>query len=169
VSGLFFDGNKDGSGEPLLSLTGSLQSATIDLSMVEDDAVELPTSSIGASEMFNEPGAASVNSTTGLANPGDTTLLIRSLTALAIGRVLAIGTVQMDVVHTEGTNDAFDIGIGLGGTTIPSEQNFGRLVMEAALRHLSEVPPAILDAASRAGRADDMTAVVVRGRAARGW
>jgi hypothetical protein len=124
VSGLFFDGNKDGSGEPLLSLTGSLQSATIDLSMVEDDAVELPTSSIGASEMFNEPGAASVNSTTGLANPGDTTLLIRSLTAPAIGRVLAIGTVQMDVVHTEGTNDAFDIGIGLGGTTIPSEQNF---------------------------------------------
>jgi hypothetical protein len=41
---------------------------------------------------------------------------------------------------------------------------FGRLVMEAALRHLSEVPPAIHDAASRAGRADDMTAVVVRGR-----
>jgi hypothetical protein len=41
--------------------------------------------------------------------------------------------------------------------------------MEAALRHLSEVPPAILEAASRAGRADDMTAVVVRGRVDRGW
>jgi serine/threonine protein phosphatase PrpC len=50
-----------------------------------------------------------------------------------------------------------------------SPYRLGRLVMEAALRHLSEVPPAILDAASRAGRADDMTAVVVRGRAARGW
>jgi serine/threonine protein phosphatase PrpC len=46
-----------------------------------------------------------------------------------------------------------------------SPYRLGRLVMEAALRHLSEVPSAILDAASRAGRADDMTAVVVRGRA----
>ena len=45
-----------------------------------------------------------------------------------------------------------------------STYRLGRLVMEAALHHLSEVPPAILEEAGRAGRADDMTAVVVRGR-----
>jgi len=35
-------------------------------------------------------------------------------------------------------------------------------VMAAAARHFSEVPQAILDAAGRTGRADDMTAVVLR-------
>jgi serine/threonine protein phosphatase PrpC len=45
----------------------------------------------------------------------------------------------------------------------PGTYRLGRLVMQAALRHLSDVPGAILDEAARAGRADDMTAVVVRG------
>jgi len=35
-------------------------------------------------------------------------------------------------------------------------------VVGAALEHFSEVPDAVLDAASRTGRADDMTAVALR-------
>lgn len=37
-----------------------------------------------------------------------------------------------------------------------------KTVVSAALRHFSEVPAAILDAAGKAGRADDMTAVAIR-------
>lgn len=37
-----------------------------------------------------------------------------------------------------------------------------KAVMSAAARHFSEVPAAILDAAGRMGRADDMTAVALR-------
>jgi serine/threonine protein phosphatase PrpC len=37
-----------------------------------------------------------------------------------------------------------------------------RTVMSAAVRHFSDVPQAILDAAGRTGRADDMTAIVLR-------
>jgi autonomous glycyl radical cofactor GrcA len=37
-----------------------------------------------------------------------------------------------------------------------------RTVASAALKHLSEVPTAVLDIAGKAGRADDMTAVAVR-------
>jgi hypothetical protein len=37
-----------------------------------------------------------------------------------------------------------------------------KAVMAAALRHFSEVPQSILDAAGRTGRADDMTAVALR-------
>ena len=37
-----------------------------------------------------------------------------------------------------------------------------RTVVSAAARHFSEVPAAILDAAGRTGRADDMTAVAVK-------
>ena len=40
-----------------------------------------------------------------------------------------------------------------------------RAVVGAALKHFSEVPEAVLDAASRTGRADDMTAVALRMRA----
>ena len=37
-----------------------------------------------------------------------------------------------------------------------------KTVMTAALRHFTEIPGAILDAAGRTGRADDMTAVALR-------
>jgi len=39
-----------------------------------------------------------------------------------------------------------------------------RAVVGAALKHFAEVPQAVLDAASRTGRADDMTAVALRVR-----
>ncbi|MGH9489829.1 MAG: hypothetical protein ACRD17_04915 [Terriglobales bacterium] len=42
------------------------------------------------------------------------------------------------------------------------ERNLRRAVVAAATRHPSELPGAVLDAASRAGRADDMTAVAAR-------
>jgi hypothetical protein len=37
-----------------------------------------------------------------------------------------------------------------------------KAVQSAIGRHFSEVPPAILDAAGRTGRADDMTVVALR-------
>ena len=37
-----------------------------------------------------------------------------------------------------------------------------KAVRSATLKHFSEMPQAILDAASKRGRGDDMTAVVVR-------
>ncbi len=37
-----------------------------------------------------------------------------------------------------------------------------RTVMSAVVRHFADVPAAILDAAGRTGRADDMTAVAMR-------
>jgi len=43
-----------------------------------------------------------------------------------------------------------------------------KAVASAATRHFSELPGAILDAASRAGRADDMTAVTLRLRSITG-
>jgi len=43
-----------------------------------------------------------------------------------------------------------------------SLERLHRAVVGAALKHFSEVPQAVLDAACRTGRADDMTAVAVR-------
>ncbi len=45
----------------------------------------------------------------------------------------------------------------LGGT-----YKLQKAVAKAAMHHCSEVPQAILDAAARTGRYDDMTVVVIR-------
>jgi len=49
-----------------------------------------------------------------------------------------------------------------GAWTPLSPELVRRAVVSAALKHFSEVPQAVLDAASRTGRADDMTAVGIR-------
>lgn len=72
-----------------------------------------------------------------------------------------------------GHAEAFPIRCGLGigdvllllsdGAWTPlSPYLLQKAVMSAAARHFSEVPAAILDAASRTSRADDMTAVALR-------
>ena len=52
-----------------------------------------------------------------------------------------------------------------GAWTPLSLELLRRAVVGAALKHFSEVPEAVLDAASRTGRTDDMTAVALRLRA----
>lgn len=49
-----------------------------------------------------------------------------------------------------------------GAWTPLSPELIRRAVVGAAMKHFSEVPQAVLDAASRTGRADDMTAVALR-------
>lgn len=119
-SGMFFDGNKGGSGEPLLSITGSVQSATFDMSMLDDDSVILPAGAISAGEMFDEPGGASVH---GTGDPNTDTLLTRTITVPSAGLVLAIGTAEVQVTHNEGTATLFTLGISRT-TTLPTEQEF---------------------------------------------
>jgi len=51
-----------------------------------------------------------------------------------------------------------------GAWTPLSLELLRRAVVGASLKHFSEVPQAVLDAASRTGRADDMTAVALRVR-----
>lgn len=121
-AGLLFDGNKNGSGEPLMALTGSERSAVFDMSATGNQSVQLPERSISALEMFNEPGVASVNATNAVTS--GTELLERSIVAPSSGYVLAIGTVQMNMLHLEGTVESYTVGIALNGTTIAAEQDF---------------------------------------------
>ena len=118
-SGMFFDGNKGGSGEPLLSITGSVQSATFDMSMLDDDSVILPAGAISAVESFDEPGGASANGT----GANSDTLLTRTITVPSAGLVLAIGTVEVLISHSQGTATLFTLGISQT-TTLPGEQDF---------------------------------------------
>lgn len=118
-SGMFFDGNKGGSGEPLLSITGSVQSATFDMSMLDDDSVILPAGAISAGEMFDEPGGASANGN----GANSDTLLTRTITVPSAGLVLAIGTVEVQITHSQSNATLFTLGISRT-TTLPGEQDF---------------------------------------------
>lgn len=125
-TGLFFDGNENGSGEPLMALTGSSRSVVFDLSSFSGAAsVQLPGGSIQAAEIFDEPGGASSNATS---QAGAGTLLSKFIAAPSVGYVLAIGTAEMNIGHQEGTDDEFRLGIALDGTTIPADQAFDTFV-----------------------------------------
>lgn len=119
LSGLFFDGNKGGSGEPLLSITGSVQSATFDMSMLDDDSVILPAGAVSAVESFDEPGGASANGN----GASSDTLLTRTITVPSAGLVLAIGTVEVQITHSQSNATLFTLGISRT-TTLPAEQDF---------------------------------------------
>ena len=122
-TGFFFDGNESGSGEPLMALTGSARSVVFDMSAATDAAsVLLPGGSIQAAEIFDEPGGASSNGTTLLDSGG--VLTSKIMGAPTSGFVLAIGTVEMNINHEQGTADDFTVGISLDSTTIPPEQSF---------------------------------------------
>lgn len=137
ATGFFFDGNESGSGEPLMSLTGSARSVVFDMSAGTDAAsVLLPAGSIQAAEIFDEPGGASSNG--GELLDSGSLLTSKNMSAPAPGFVLAIGTVEMNINHEQGTDDDFTVGISLDSTTIPPEQNFTTFIS-------SHLPTVFLD------------------------
>lgn len=128
-TGFFFDGNESGSGEPLMAITGSARSAVFDMSLTGPAAVQLPGGAIQAMEIFDEPGGASSNATS---QAGAGTLLSK-VDRRALGRLrVGDGNGLDDHGHQEGTDDQFQVGIALNGTTIPGNQAFDTLI-DAAL------------------------------------
>lgn len=109
VSGATLFGGGVGGGATL-SLTNDVGTTTIfmDADQSADDAVELPAGSISAIEELNEPGIASANSTSITSLPlfSDVTLLTQTITTPSSGYVLAIGTCQIEIGHTNGTTDS---------------------------------------------------------------
>jgi len=95
-AGFSVDGNYNGTGEPVVKIEGSQKSVTFDMSVAGDASVQLPISSIAASEMSDEPGGAYVSqfdSTGHVEVP--MTVLSRTITAPAAGYVIATGILNV--------------------------------------------------------------------------
>ena len=75
---------------------------------------------------------------------------------------LGSGRAQGSPIHLELAPRDVLLLLSDGAWTPLSPELIRRAVVGAAMKHFSEVPQAVLDAASRTGRADDMTAVALR-------
>jgi hypothetical protein len=77
-----------------------------------NSAVILPNDAIGRAEIFDEPGVASIKSSSAVTLDGTVqTLLTRDITVPTAGFVLAIGTVEAVITHSTGTASNAQFGV----------------------------------------------------------
>jgi hypothetical protein len=112
VVGLVVDGNYDGSQEPRLLVNGSHRWAIFNMGESGDDSVALPDSSISSAEMLDEPGVASIQSSS-WATPSTSVMTVASrfIDAPAAGYVYVSATAVIEFDNR--TNQGHYLKLGL--------------------------------------------------------
>ena len=125
ANGFAVDGNYAGTTEPRVTIYGSSQSASFRMDQTGNASVVLPASAIDASEILDEPGAASFAAGIDpVAIPAGSTTSIasRSITTPAAGYVLVIGTAQFSTPHTAAI-EYINIGVSDDISSLPGNQD----------------------------------------------
>ena len=129
LTGFLVDGNRIGTNEPAVLITGSVRSANFDMSLPGNTSVALPTDAISSTEMFDESGVASINKSITTALGGTVeTLLQRSITVPADGYCLVMGTVEAQAFHTNLANTQALFGVSDQVGVLPPTQDFNFLM-----------------------------------------
>ena len=132
-NGLTVDGNYSG-GDTRLSIFGSASGTIFNTHLSGDDAVNLPTSAVSSLEIENEAGLNYSYSTTTLALTGGSpqTMLSRSIYCPTSGYVLAIGTAEAVINHTNGTASGSYFGVSDVSSSFPAgSELYSRLPLDA--------------------------------------
>lgn len=125
AAGFTADGNHNSTNEPHVSITGSVRSATFDMSSSGNASVLLPTDAISAVETLDEPGVASINQSVTTALDGTVqTLLQRSITVPTAGYCLVMGSVEAQAIHSNGLATTALFGVSDVVGVLPSTQDF---------------------------------------------
>lgn len=123
VTGLGLWGS-GGEQNPAIYGLGDSSSFYITTGRSGDNAVMFPVASIDAVEMFNEPGAASLYSTSMLTMDGSVqSLAAKSLAAPSTGYALIVATAQVNISHANGAQSVASFGISTSTSTFPASQN----------------------------------------------
>ena len=131
--GFTVDGNHNSTNEPQVSITGSVRSATFDMSSLGNSSVILPTDAISAAETLDEPGVASINQSVTTALDGTVqTLLQRSITVPAAGYCLVMGSVEAQAVHNNGLTTTALFGVSDQVGVLPGAQDFNLTMPSSA-------------------------------------
>ena len=96
--GFNLDGDGDGSGEPLMEITGTSREVVFDMDASGDESVQLPGSSVSRSEVRDEPGVASRQTSDwiDLTLGSVTSVASRQIVVPDDGYVFAMGTAQVE-------------------------------------------------------------------------
>jgi len=124
-NGIFLTGNFGGTNESYLGIYGSSLSATFDMRQTGNSTVLLPTDAIGSSEILEEAGCASyVEGLSSIALTSlPTVIASRSITAPAVGYVLAIATCQGQTYHNNGAASSAHFGVSSSASAFPEAQD----------------------------------------------
>jgi len=132
-SGLLVDGNHNGTSEPQVVISGSARSATFDMGLLGNESVVLPANAIWSLEMYDEPGAASVNQSSATVLDGTVqTLSTRTLNAPSLGYCLVIGTVEVQLTHTNGVTSSALFGVSDAAGVFPTTQGLSVTIPASA-------------------------------------
>ncbi len=125
AAGFIVDGNKAGTEEPYVSITGSARSAVFDMraATTADNSVILPVDSVSSSELLNEPGVASAYSGGYVdLNSGSASVIAsRTIDAPAAGYVLAIATANAETSHVVSGDSQVEFAVSDSNADMPSD------------------------------------------------
>lgn len=129
LTGFLVDGNRVGTNEPHVAVTGSLRSAIFDMSLTGNSSVALPTDAISSAETFDEPGVASIGQSVTTVMDGTVqTLLQRSISVPAAGYCLVMGTVEAQFFHVNLATTQAIFGVSDQAGILPATQDFNLLM-----------------------------------------
>ena len=105
-NGFSVDGNYDGTGNPRVTVTGTAATTVFDMSATDNNSVVLPSGSISASEILDEPGIASNNNSSSITlnTSAMQDLATVTITIPSSGYVLVHGQCRGFISGTTGTN-----------------------------------------------------------------
>lgn len=105
-------GNWAGTESALVTIRGETTTMFLDSSQDGDGSVRLDPDAINATEMLNEPGAASATFASTLNVLDDVaTVISRTITCPTSGYVLVIGSAELELSHTNGTTSRINFGV----------------------------------------------------------
>ncbi len=122
--GLQIDGNFGAGGEPLITMYGN-SAVSFDLEETGDASVVFPSSSINATETFNEAGLASRNdhATSSFAvQTTYTSVTSRTITCPSSGYILATASCEIELNH-QGSSCYVTAGLSTSPTSVPNNQD----------------------------------------------
>ncbi len=132
-AGFTVDGNHNGTRDTKVGIYGALRSAEFNMNESGDDSVDLPSSSVSASEILDEPGIASATEGTSavliLVTP--TTINFRSFDAPAAGYALVIASGQGQMIHTNGATSYINFGVSDDSGSLPGNQDIAWQIDQA--------------------------------------
>jgi len=128
TGGITLQGAQGTNDSPSFSVSGFGSSFVVNSELTGDSAVAMATGAVNAAEMLNEPGVASdiepTASVSVAAGGGLVTLSSRTITVPSSGYVLVMGTCQLQLSHTSGTQDGFNVGVSDSSAALPGNQDF---------------------------------------------
>ncbi|MCK4235900.1 MAG: hypothetical protein KAX38_02195, partial [Candidatus Krumholzibacteria bacterium] len=142
-TGFKVDGNYAATENPHVSITGSANSAYFRMDQTGKESVVLPSSAIASFEIYDEPGAASINAYDGLGltlTGGMDVLAARTITAPTSGYVLVISSCQIRFSHSSGTASSANFGVSDDGTSFATAQDLELQMPSAGATGTYEFP-----------------------------